>query len=176
MQRFFRWTLQIGQRYYGIDKSEGGCTQLLDPTQVSAVNIEDLNGAWYELTWGIPPVYYTRAKINSGWPTNFDIRQCIEVFPAPQAEYTLWVKGKFNPGPFAADGDLTTLDAELVFLLALANAKAAKTQPDAANVMKQATSYLGALVSGTHGTTRYVPRSKVQNPATPPRFLPLGQP
>jgi hypothetical protein len=174
MLRYFRWTMQVGQRYYGIDKSEGGCLQYLDPTQISAVGIEDLNGAWYELTQGIPLVYYTRAKINSGWPTNFDIRQCIEVFPAPQAEYTLWIKGKFATQPFAADSDMTTLDAELIFLLALANAKGAKGQVDAGNVMAQATSYLGALVAGTHGTTRYVPRSKVQNPATPPRFLPLS--
>lgn len=174
MQRFFRWTMQVGQRYYGIDKSEGGCAKLLDPTQISWVGIEDLNGAWYELTQGIPPVYYTRAKINSGWPTNFDVRQCLEVFPAPQAEYTLWVKARFNPTLMTLDADLTTMDAELVLLLALANAKAAKGQSDAQNVMGQATSYLGALVAGTHGTTRYVPRSKVQNPATPPRFLPLG--
>lgn len=174
MLRFFRWTMKVGQRYYGVDKAEGGCTLQFDPTQLSWVGIEDLNGAWYELTQGIPPVYYTRAKINSGWPTNFDIRQCIEVFPAPQAEYTLWIKAKFGTQAFAADNDLTTLDAELVFLLALANAKGAKGQVDAGNVMAQATSYLGALVAGTHGVTRYVPRSKVQNPATPPRFLPLG--
>jgi hypothetical protein len=179
MQRFFRWTMQRGQRYYGLDKSEGGCAALLDPYQITWVGFEDLNRAWYELIEGIPPVYYTRANINFGWPARYEIRQCIEIFPAPQAPYTLWIKGQFGLSPFVTgqtdeDTNLTTFDSELVFLLALANAKASKGQVDAQAVMSQATTYLGALVAGSHGTTRYVPKSKTQNPATPPRFLPLG--
>jgi len=174
LERYFRWTMVPGQRYYGIDKSEGGCALLMDPYRVSWVGFEDLNRAWYELIEGIPPVFYTRANINFGWPTRYEIRQCIEVFPAPQAEYKLWVRGQFGLQPFAADTDITTFDSELVFLLALANAKASKGQPDAQAVMGQATTYLGALVAGSHKSARYIPKSQTQNPATPPRFIPLG--
>ena len=179
VSRFFRWTMVPGQRYYGIDKSEGGCALLLNPYKIQWVGFEDLNKAWYELIEGIPPVYYTRANINFGWPTRYEIRSCLEIFPAPQAAYTLWVKGDFILQPFVdgttfEDDNLTTFDSELIFLLALGNAKAFRGQPDAQNVLGQATSYLGALVAGSHKTARYVPKSKTQNPATPPRFLPLG--
>lgn len=174
LERYFRWTMVPGQRFYGIDKSEGGCTLLLDPYRISWCGFEDLNRAWYELIEGIPPVFYTRANINFGWPTRYEVRQCIEVFPAPQAEYKLWVRGQFGLQSFVNDTDITTFDSELVFLLALANAKASRGQSDAGNVMNQATSYLGALVAGSHKSARYIPKSKTQNPATPPRFIPLG--
>lgn len=179
MERFFRWTMVPGQRYYALDASAGGCDLLLDPYKVSWVGFEDLNQAWYNLIEGIPPEYYTRANINFGWPARYEIRSCIEIFPAPQAAYTLWVKGYFGLRPFVdgstgQDDNLTSFDGELVFLLALANAKAARSQPDAQIVMSQATSYFGALVAGSHGTRRYIPRTRAQSPWTPPRFLPLG--
>lgn len=174
MERFFRWTMVPGQRYYGLSQSEGGCDLLLNPNKVTWVGFEDLNKAWYNLIEGIPPEFYTRANINFGWPARYEIRSCIEIFPAPQAAYTLWVKGQFGLRPFAADDDLTTFDSELVLLLALGNAKAARQQPDANAVLNQATTYFGAIVSGRHGTARYIPRTRMQNPATPPRFLPLG--
>jgi hypothetical protein len=174
MERFFRWTMVPGQRYYGLSASEGGCDLLLNPNKVTWVGFEDLNKAWYNLIEGIPPEFYTRANINFGWPARYEIRSCIEIFPAPQAAYTLWVKGQFGLRPFAADDDLTSFDSELVLLLALGNAKAARQQPDAQAVLGQATTYFGALVAGRHATARYIPRTRMQNPATPPRFLPLG--
>ena len=173
-ERFFRWTMVPGQRYYGLSESEGGCDLLLNPNKVTWVGFEDLNKAWYNLIEGIPPEFYTRANINFGWPARYEIRSCIEIFPAPQAAYTLWVKGQFGLRPFASDNDLTTFDSELVLLQALGNAKAARGQPDAQMVLNQATTYFGAIVSGRHATARYIPRTRMQNPATPPRFLPLG--
>ena len=173
-ERFFRWTMTPGLRYYALNESEGECTLVLDPLKVTWVGFEDLNQAWYRLTAGIPPEFYTRANINFGWPTHYEIRQCLEIFPAPQAPYTLWVKGHFGLAPFAADSDTATIDDEAVFLLALGNCKAHYGQKDAQTVLTQAGNYIGGMVGGQHGTRRYVPRTKIQNPATPPRFLPLG--
>lgn len=174
MERFFRWTMVPGQRYYGLSKSEGGCNLLLNPYKVTWVGFEDLNKAWYNLIEGIPPEFYTRANINFGWPARYEIKSCIEIFPAPQAAYTLWVKGNFGLRPFVANTDVTSFDAELVLLLALGNLKAKKGQADAQALISQATTYIGALVAGRHATARYVPKTRIQNPATPPRFLPLG--
>lgn len=179
MERFFRWTMVPGQRYYALNAPDGGCDLLLDPYKITWVGFEDLNQAWYNLIEGIPPEYYTRANINFGWPARYQIKSCIEIFPAPQAAYTLWVKGYFGLMPFVdgstgEDDNYTSFDGELVFLLALANAKAARGQPDAQTVMAQATSYFGALVHGSHATARYIPRTRAQSPWTPPRFLPLG--
>lgn len=173
-ERFYRWTMVPGQRYYGFDQNNEPCDAQIDPYKITWVGFEDLNRAWYRLDEGIPPEYYTRANINFGWPTRFEIRSCIEIFPAPQAAYTLWVKGDFPPAPLVQDTDKFTIDDVAVFLLALGNAKAHYGQKDAQLVLTQAGNYSKALVAGTHGTKRYVNRSGQGNPLTPPKFLPLG--
>lgn len=172
-ERFFNWTMIPGERYYGLE-SEGCCELKLDPLGITWVGFEDLNKAWYRLVEGIDPVYYTRANINFGWPTRYEIRSCIEVFPAPQAAYTLWIKGDIGLAPFTADSDRTTFDDEAVLLFAIANWKSAKGRSDAERCMGQATQRIQDLTARKHGTYRYVPSTYVQNPATPPRFLPLG--
>lgn len=173
-ERFYSWTMSPGVRYYDLTASEGDCPAILDPQRTTWVGFEDLNKAWYELIEGIDPIYYTRANINFGWPTRYEIRSCLEIFPAPQAAYTLWVKGHYGLQPFAADGDTPTIDDELILLYAVANYKSAKGQPDAQRAMSQATARLHDLTAGNHGTRRYIPATTQQSPATPPRFLPLG--
>lgn len=174
-ERFFNWPMVPGQRYYGLaDSEDTSCTLKLDPLGVTWVGFEDLNRAWYRLVEGIDPVYYTRANINFGWPTRYEIRSCIEVFPAPQAAYTLWIKGDIGLAPFASDSDRTTFDDEAVLLFAVANWKSAKGRQDADRCMGQATQRIQDLTARKHATKRYVPSTYVQNPATPPRFLPLG--
>lgn len=171
--RMYAWQMEPNVRYYGLTQDESGCRKL-DPLSVSWVGFEDLNQAWYELVEGIDPIMYTRAQISNGWPTNYEIRSCIEIFPAPKAPYTLWIKGRFGLDSFVADTDTTTIDAEAVFLLTLGRFKAHYKQQDAQSVLSQAANYTKYLVAGLHGTARYVPRTKAAAPATPPRFLPLG--
>lgn len=176
-ERLFKWVMVPGQRYYAIADSEDeseGCTLKLDPLAVTWVGFEDENRAWYRLIEGIDPVYYTRANINFGWPTRYEIRSCIEVFPAPQAAYSLWIKGDIGLAPFTADADRPTFDDEAVLLFAIANWKSAKGRQDADRCMGQATQRIQDLTARKHGTTRYVPSAYVQNPETPPKFLPLG--
>jgi hypothetical protein len=172
-ERFFKWTMVPGHRYYNLSDEEVACTTL-DPLKLTWVGFEDLNQAWYKLDEGIPPEYYTRANINFGWPTRYEIRSCIEIFPAPQAAYTLWIKGDFGLGPLVTDSDRFTIDDMAVYLLALGNMKADRGAKDAQLVLTQAANYSKGIVAGAHGTKRYVPRTEMGNPLTPPKFLPLG--
>lgn len=174
IKRMYAWQMEINQRYYSLTQDESGCRRL-DPLSVEWVGFEDLNQAWYILVNGIDPVLYTRAQISTGWPTHYEIRSCIEIFPAPRAPYTLWIKGQFGLDPFAADTDTTTVDAEAVFLLALGRVKLHYGNPDAQAVLTQASNYTKYLTAGQHNTRRYVPRTRVQTPWTPPKFLPLGE-
>lgn len=172
-ERFFTWTMEQGVRFYDLPDNDETCTKQLDPYKLTWVGVEDVNGAWYNLSKGIPPEWYTSVNFQ-GLPVRYEIRQCIEVFPAPSAEgYKLRIKGHFGLTSFTEDDDKTTIDSELVFLWALANAKAHYGQPDATNYANQATAYLGALVSGAHQTARYVPGTRPAQPWTPPVFLPL---
>lgn len=178
-ERLFSWTMTPGERYYGIRENDeqtpyqsDSCTKVLEPKKISWVGFRDNNNTWVPLREGINPVRYT-SDINTGWPDSYEIRQCIEVFPAPQQNYTLWVKGHFGLLPFAEDTDVTTIDPELVYLLALAMAKAHYQQSDAQTIFTQATNYMGQLTAGQHGLKRYVPGTVEIPPEAPPVFLPL---
>ena len=159
-ERFYTWTMIAGTRFYSVSGDDEGVTVpdfILDSLKITWVGIEDLNGAFLPLREGIAPELLTNAD-KEGLPRLYEIRQSIEVYPAPNAAYKLQIKGRPKNFAFIADADVVTIDPELVFLLALANAKAHYNQPDASVYFTQATSHLGQLVSGTHGTKRYVPQ------------------
>lgn len=173
-ERFFRWTMTPGERFYGLRDNIDSCDKKLDSYKITWVGVEDLNGVWMPLHKGIPPEFYT-ADIFQGIPSHYEIRQCIEVFPAPSAEYTLRIKGHFGLGRFTEDTDPATIDSELLFLWALANAKNHYGQPDAGDVAAQSQTYLRELIAASHQTARYVPGT-IEVPALPqPVFLPLVQ-
>lgn len=169
-ERFFKWDMEIGNRFYGMMDNSDTCVKRLDAYKVTWVGIEDANNAWYELDAGIDPVLYTMNKV--GIPYRYEIRQCIEVWPAPSTAYTLWIKGHFGLLAFAADEDVSTIDSDLIFLHALANAKAHYGQADANNYFNQLNSTLGALVAGSHLTARYVTGARPYRPLVQPVMLP----
>lgn len=178
LQRIFSWTMLPGERYYGIGDNreqgeyDGACPFPLDPHRVSWVSVEDLNGTWYPpLVHGIPPEFYTSENL-PGWPQYYEIRSCIEVFPAPTEAYTLRIKG-FSDYFEMGENDPPDVDSEPVFLLALANAKAHYGKPDASRYEQQAFTYISKLVAGSHQTARYIPGAARLPPEAPPVFLPL---
>ncbi len=155
-ERFFNWDMVEGERFYDLRDNSDECTRKWDPLKLSGVWLEDPNGAWMPLSQGIHPGCYTSVAQN-GMPSMYDIRQCIEVFPAPDQAYTLHVKGDFGLDRFTEDTDHATIDSELLFLWALANAKNHYGQADAQDVAAQGQTYLRELVAASHGTRRYVP-------------------
>lgn len=173
-ERYFRWTMTPGVRYYGYatpdssgDFTDISCDKFLQGTGVQWVGIEDLNGHWYELSKGIDPAWYT-TDTQEGRPSAYELRSCIEVYPAPAGAYNLWIRGRFGIEPFAEDTDRTTIDSELVFLLALGNAKLHYKQEDANAVLTQAGTYLVELKAAQHGTRRYIPGTAKLAPAVRP--------
>lgn len=153
--RFYSWNLQAGVKFYDINANVETCTKRLDPRKVNWVGVQ-VQGVWYPLECGIPPPLYSQNP--GGRPLRYEIRQCIEVWPVPATtEGTLVIKGDFGLEPFAADTDTTTIDDRLVFLLALANAKAHYGKPDANNYIAQMEQMMVNLVAGAHNTRRYIP-------------------
>jgi hypothetical protein len=165
-ERVFSWTMVAGTRMYDLPDNEEACTKKLNALKLSWVGVEDLNGAWYPLTSGIPPEFYTGTQ--QGLPCRYEIRQCVEVYPPPDAAYTLRIKGHYKLTDLTDDDDQTTIDSELVFMWALATAKAHYGHADADNIAAMANDYLGRLVGGKHGTKRYVPRATPIPPAIQP--------
>ena len=107
----------------------------------------------------------------TGRPERYEFRQCIEVWPTPDVtDGQLVIKGHFGLEAFADDSDVTTIDDELVFLLATANAKAHYRQPDAQNYVAMFETHLRKVIASTHGTRRYIPgQSYHQNAYVEPK-------
>lgn len=174
--RMFKWTMVPGLRFYGIDQSDDGttdgsglCALKLDPKKVNWVGFEDLNASWVQLFEGIPPEFYTRLQTTPGWPSRYEIRSCIEIFPAPQAAYTLWIKGVFDKTQIVADGDRTSMDDSAVLWMALGMFK------KDADMKAAALQRIKDIVAGQHNTARFVPAPGLPlPPLTPPKFLPLN--
>lgn len=147
-------------------------TFVLDPNKVTWVGTEDNNSVWQELQEGIDPASYTRLGVSNARPQRYEIRSCVEIFPAPEQAYSLWIKGHFGIAPFEEDADVVTIDDRAVFLLALGNAKAHYRQPDASGILRQAGLRVTNLVAAGHHTACYVPgKSKLDSP-TRPVFIP----
>lgn len=134
------------------------CTKEIDPYEITWVGVEQDSG-WYELRKGISP--NNLGWDQTGWPTNYELKQCIELWPAPEdSTGTLRVRARFKAEPFDADTDKPSIDDELVFLLALGNLKAHYGKPDAGNYIDQMNVLLGNLTAGSHGTRRYIPGTR----------------
>lgn len=171
-ERFYTWSMVVGTRFYDLDANADACTKQLDPRKITWVGISDGTEWWRPLICGIKPEFYSWNDV-SGWPTHYEIRQCIEVWPAPDdAALRLRIKGHFGLEPFEGDYDQCTIDDEAVFLFALARAKAHYGQPDAANYQTDAMNYIKNLVAGSHMTRRYIPAEHDYMPPVPPVWIP----
>lgn len=155
-RRMFTWQLRQGVRFYDLTANRGLCTLKLDARRIEWAGVSQGDNIWTPIICGIPPELYTTQS--QGIVQWYEVRQCIEVWPPPSDdEWLLRIKGDVGLLPLVADSDRTSIDAEGVFLLALANAKAHYNKPDARDVGAQAQGFLRDLTAASHGTRRYIP-------------------
>lgn len=167
-ERFFSWDLAEGVNLYDVDANveregeEPVCDKVLNVDKLRWVGIVRPGNLWAPLLCGIPPELNSYENA-TGYPVRYEIRQCIEVWPTPDSDTvgTLVIKGAYNLLAFTEDEDVCSVDPDLLFMLALANAKAHYRQPDAQNYVQQVEVLLNARVAGTHDTRRYIPGRRV---------------
>lgn len=165
MQRvlWFGWQTVVGQRFYDIPID---CTKYLDRRHVKQAWMQD-DERWVPLIAGIDPSTFNMT-VNSR-PIWYEIRQTIEVWPAPDAAtYILWFKGEYGPADFTADTDYPAVDAQAVFLQALARAKRHYGQPDAQGYDRDLEILIGNYTAGSHTTKRYIPGQRIMPPMSRP--------
>lgn len=162
LERWWTWSMTAGTRFYDFDADDDvDCPKKLDPLKVRWVGVSQTDTNWLPLAYGIDPLMFSN-NIQS-IPSRYEIRQCIEVLPAPPDDtWKLRIKGEFGLLSFKADTDICTVDPQAIKLLALANAKAHYGQPDAAAPMNELQVYLGDLVAAGHQTKRYIPGTQPQ--------------
>jgi hypothetical protein len=158
-ERWFTWNLATGQRIYALDANaertaQPACDKTFDPYRVSYVGIRR-GATQVPLVHGIPSALLVSET--SGVPSHYEIRNCLEVAPAPSdSDGILVIRAHAKPVRFTEDTDRPSVPDELVFLFALSNAKSHYGKPDAGAYMQQMEVLLTNMVAGTHGTRRYV--------------------
>jgi hypothetical protein len=172
--RWFTWNLEPGVRFYDLAENMDACTKVLNPDQIEWAGIS-VGGAWQRLEYGIPPEFY-HDPATLGYPNRYEIRQCIEVFPAPSDEgQQLRIKGAFGLSRFTEDTDTTSIDADAVFYWAMGMALQKTDQQMSSNYSSLALQRIEQRTAAAHGTARYVPGSVIAEPWVRPRFLPLEE-
>lgn len=167
LRRWFTWQLLQGVRFYDLEANRGLCTLKLDGRRIEWAGVSCGDDVWTPIECGIHPTSY--ASNISGIVCAYEVRQCIEVWPVPSdSTWLLRIKGDVGLLPFVADGDRCSIDAEPLFLMALANAKAHYGQPDAGNYSSQVQTMTRDLTAASHGTRKYVPGGD-----NTPRNLPM---
>ena len=169
-ERFFEWTLTVGDRFYDTQANTDACTKKLRPEQITGVWIEDMNGSWSRLSRGIDPALYTSITQN-GLPCFYELRQELELFPAPDQAYKLHVKGRFALTQFTEDDDPCCVDPDVLFLNALSRAKNHYQQADAGDIAAEARALLDNLRAAAHGDRRYVPGTQAAPVLTKPVLI-----
>jgi hypothetical protein len=100
-------------------------------------------------------------------PVYYQIREFIEVFPEPDQAYTMYLAGRSALVPFTADEHYTSVDPVVVYLQALAEAKAHYGQRDAQVYFQRLEGVLGDLNSDSFSTERFIPNPLPYLPAIP---------
>ena len=173
--RYYRWPLEQGVRFYDFSGNDDECPKKMLPELVEWVGIsmgehEGDGDRWRPLIAGIPPTLYS-GGLREQEPQRYEFRQCIELWPAPDASKGyLRIKGKFGLTRFEEDSDTTTIDPELVFMLALANGKRQYGARDADAYSAMVQSRIGDIIAGSHHTRRYIPGEDPRPVPAPPRM------
>lgn len=165
--------LQSAGTYRVNDDDPGTCTTGMvlfdvpddcDPERIEEIRPLTLEGdaAYPALKHGIGAV--RRAIDSPAVPTRYEIRigtsskPQIELWPEPDADYPLRLEYYIRIGRFEDDGDRLTIPEEIVFLHALAVAKAHYNQKGAEALAAQMNSLLAKYRAKQHKGRRYTGR------------------
>lgn len=133
------------------------------------------SGQYLELREGITTEMWSTMDTLSS-PTRYERYSQIMVYPKANQAYTvrIWFVGDL--GRFTENGDNATLDDDMIFLHALANAKAHYRQPDAPTYQAQLNTLLASLRGQSFGSNgvyrRGDPGTPLRKPAVVGRDVP----
>lgn len=124
-------TIQIEKNSKLYDWHDDENDEDINPNDVTALYIADGENR-YRLLEGISE--YMRAETEQGTPTHFErLNGQIELYPVPDRKYGLVVEWNSSHFDFNKKTDRCPVNSRLVFLRALATAKAHYRMPDAQN-------------------------------------------
>lgn len=128
------------------------------------------NGQWRELNEGIRTEDWNTMDVLS-FPSLFERYQQILIYPKADQEYTIRIWYVSDLTRFTENGDRAMLDDEMIFLHALANAKAHYRQPDAQTYQGQLNTLLASLRGQSFNADGVYRRDTIPPAAQRPRVV-----
>lgn len=128
------------------------------------------NGQWLELTEGITTSMWSTMDTQSS-PARYEKYAQLLFYPKANQTYTIRIWFVADLGSFTQNDDPATLDDEMVFLHALANAKAHYRQPDAPTYQGQLNTLLASLRGQSFGSNGVYRRGDGGAPDRKPAVL-----
>lgn len=128
------------------------------------------NGQWRELTEGIDTAMWNTMDTNS-FPSRYERFAQLLVYPKADAVYTIRFWYVKDLGRFTKNTDTCTLDDDMVFLHALANAKAHYRHPDSQTYQGQLNTLLASIRGQSFGSNRVYKRDEVPPPEARPAVV-----
>lgn len=123
---------------------------------------------WTEMCEGIDLMHYNSYTTTSGYPVRYARRASgFEILPARDRDYTGKLFYLTPLARFTQDGDPSTIDDSIVFLMALANGKAHYKHRDADQYASQLTAALARVKSTQWGNQRFLPKDRRQSEPLP---------
>lgn len=119
-----------------------------NPGRLRDIAIND-GTRWVPMVEGID--WAMRSDSNQGVPIRFERGTQMEVWPAPDAIYTIRRYYTANPARFTQDNDRASLDDDLILLHALVNAKLHYKQADGQTYANQLQAMLDKLTAQNRG-------------------------
>lgn len=143
----YDYTTGVGQTLYDFRND-------MNHLRIRSVQVQ-YNDFWIPLEEGIE--YYHDTNVDRQfYPRRYDIRSQLEIWPEPDAAYTLRVEYIQNLEQFTMDNNRATIDDRLIFNRALWNAKDHYGQEDAKNYLDAYNKRLSRLKYHNHTNKRYV--------------------
>jgi hypothetical protein len=128
------------------------------------------SGQWRKMTEGIETAHWNTMDMQS-FPSRYERYAQLLIYPKANAVYTIrqWYVGDL--GSFSANDDTATLDDNMIFLHALANAKAHYRHPDAGTYQGQLNTLLASIRGRSFGSNRVYKRDEVPPPEARPAVV-----
>lgn len=153
LQHYADKTVGVGQTLIDYPTLAAGAPADANPDRILKIAVS-VNGLWVDLVEGIETQHYSYVD-RQYYPQRFERYAQIELWPQADKTYTVRIWYIRELARFTQDNDRATIDDDLIFLHAMANAKAHYRQPDAETYAGQLTSALNNLKSKQFGNRTF---------------------
>lgn len=162
----FEWRnlITYDEKVTGVGQTEYDWATDCDPTHLRDVAVYD-GSRWVQMKEGIS--WDDRSQDTTSQPCKYERYSQMEIWPVPDAAYTIRRYYVALPARFTQDNDRASIDDSLVFLHAVTNAKLHYKQNDGQAYANQLNAMLDKLKAKNRGQAVFARGGSMDTPARP---------